>query len=488
VGRECEEFAAFWNNVVGVKKEFALKSGLQQKGLTLLLAPVLLNALLMCCLFAAHGGSTAEAATVAGLGLQTVISLGLLLNLVLAVAIVFLFNKTFGGAWQRLVTSSDALISRSARDENKTESDDLTHLESNVRKMASLLEEAREKESAILGYASDVICTFDLSGKCMSMNPASSRLWGYEPKELLDTDIYSLIAPGDRPRFGGHINSVHHKSIPGEYELQVTRKDGTLADTLWSLYWSTENSWIVAVVHDITARKIHERLQAEFTAMVSHDLRSPLATVQMFLQNLSNGFWGELPSQLSQGGLQAKRLLDKLIALVDDILDYEKLAAGEVSVEMTELSLASVIEDSIHAVSGMATQSNVTVTPPAVPSQAVVRGDQNRLSRVLINILSNAIKYSPAGETVTIVVSEDDGEVVLQIRDRGPGIKDADKSMVFEKFKQSLSNPVKPGTGLGLAICKNIIEQHGGRIGISDPPAGAPGTIFWFKLPKKQRA
>lgn len=421
-----------------------------------------------------------------GLNFQTLLLLGIWLNVIFAVVVIVYFNKAFADAWLRLVTSSDAAIRvNTARSDSSQAGGDLTHLESNVLKMASLLEEAKEKENAILGYASDVICTFDLSGKCMSMNPASSRLWGYEPKELLNTDIYSLIVPADRTRFGGHINSVHHKSIPGEYELRVTRKDGSLADTLWSLYWSTENSWIVAVVHDITVRKTNERLQAEFTAMVSHDLRAPLATVQMFLQGISSGLWGELPSQLSQGGLQAKRLLDKLITLVDDILAYEKLEAEEASAQMQEITLASVIDDSLHAVSGMASQSNVAVAPPAARTRAVILGDQNRLSRVMINILSNAIKYSPAGETVSIVVSEDESEVVLQVRDKGPGISDSDKSVVFEKYRQSLSNSVKPGTGLGLAICKNIIEQHGGRIGISDPPAGAPGTIFWFKLPKK---
>ena len=189
------------------------------------------------------------------------------------------------------------------------------------------------------------------------MNPASSRLWGYEPGELKNTNMFDVIAPADRNLLAGNLRSVSRKSVPGEYELRVTRKDGTLAETLWSLYWSVEHSWVVAVVHDITARKIAERQQAEFVAMVSHDLRAPLGTVQMFLQGFEIGMWGELPESLRESGKKSKKLLDRLVNLTDDILSYEKIDASEATLDMREIQASSVIDDAVHSLSGFALQN-----------------------------------------------------------------------------------------------------------------------------------
>jgi signal transduction histidine kinase len=252
---------------------------------------------------------------------------------------------------------------------------------------------------------------------------------------------------------------------------------------LWSLYWSLEHSWIVAVVHDITARKETERLQAGIIAMVSHDLRAPLATVQMFLQGLDAGVWGELPKQLRATGAKSKLLLDRLISLSDDILSFEKIEDGDDSLDMHELEIAKVIEDATHAVSAMAAQSRVFINTPNTTSQ--VFGSHNRLVQVLTNLLTNAIKYSPAEEAVSILVSEDDSDLTVQVWDKGPGISDQNKNLIFEKFKQVQSSKTKSGTGLGLAICKQIIEHHGGRIGVSDAPYG--GSIFWFRIPKQAK-
>lgn len=288
---------------------------------------------------------------------------------------------------------------------------EITGLDGDIRSMANSLKQAGEKERAILSYASDVICSFDLAGRCISMNPACKRLWGYEPDELVGGDIFAIIAGPDRQQLVGHVQSVHVKKGPGEYELKVCRQDGTMADTLWSLYWSVENGWIVGVVHDITSRKLAERQQTEFAAMVWHDLRSPLATIQMFLQSLEAEVWGVTAPAVRSNAGKARGLVDRLIRLTDDLLAYQRIEAGELELNLEELELSDVIDQSLHSVSGLAQQIGVKIESPQCTQKLI--GDRTRLVQVLTNLLSNAVKFSPPKQTVTVSVSEDATFLVL---------------------------------------------------------------------------
>lgn len=350
-----------------------------------------------------------------------------------------------------------------------------------LQQMERTIKEAGEKERAILTHASDVICSFDLSGRCIAMNPACRRLWGYEPEELIGKLVYELIAPADRQRLVGHVQSVLSKEIPREYELKTICKDGAIKDTLWSLHWSVEYGWVIGVIHDITTRKAAERLQAEFTAMVTHDLRSPLSTISVFVDMIEQQVYGPVPEGLQAASLKVKNLMTRLISLVDDILSLERIESKVVPLNVERVALAGILQDSIDTISGAAQQNKIKIECAPVTLQLEV--DARRLTQVLSNLIANAIKYSPPGETVRVSVSEDEQTVTVSVADKGPGIDPAEREAIFEKFKQSASLKTKEGTGLGLAICKQLIEQHGGRIGVSEAAGG--GSIFWFRLPKR---
>jgi two-component system OmpR family sensor kinase len=138
----------------------------------------------------------------------------------------------------------------------------------------------------------------------------------------------------------------------------------------------------------------------------------------------------------------------------------------------------------VFSVIALATQGKVNVK--VSPCQTSLNGDRERLTQVMVNLLTNAIKYSPPQGTVAVSVSEDPAFVVVQVADNGPGVRDENKGLIFDKFAQASVPHKKEGTGLGLAICKLIIERHGGRIGVSDGSAG--GSVFWFKIPKEPLA
>lgn len=226
-----------------------------------------------------------------------------------------------------------------------------------------------------------------------------------------------------------------------------------------------------------------DRMKADFTAMVIHDVRSPLATMRMFLDLITTEFYGPTPQPERAQAERVKRLIDRLLSLADRVLYFERLEAGEVPLDLKDHALAQIIDDAVHAVSGLAAEAGVKVTVASCSSRVLADGDQ--ITRVLTNLLANAVKYSQANEAVSILSEEEDDDVVVSVVDSGPGIEEGQKGIIFDKYRQVQSANTKKGTGLGLAICKRIIEQHGGTIGVKDGANG--GTVFWFKLPKLKR-
>lgn len=246
---------------------------------------------------------------------------------------------------------------------------------------------------------------------------------------------------------------------------------------------SDEIAQLDRTFHDMASSlKAAERAKAELTAMITHDLRSPLTTVQMFLEMTQNEFYGPCPPELLQYAGRAKILVDRLSALTDDILCFEKMEAGEFNLTKEENDLSEIIDESVHTVSGAASRNNVNIRTSSNKLQ--ISTDRRRLTQVLTNLLFNAIKVSPQGAEVLVENRETERDVLIEVSDKGPGVADAEKELIFEKFKQGVSKPTEVGTGLGLAISKMIIEKHGGKIGVKDGTDG--GAVFWFTLPKQK--
>lgn len=235
------------------------------------------------------------------------------------------------------------------------------------------------------------------------------------------------------------------------------------------------------------AQKLKEtdRMKAEFTAMVSHDLRSPLATMHTFLDMITTDFYGSTPPAERKQAEKIQVLLDRLLALIDDILSFEKMEAGDIPLSLSEVAVQDVIDESIHSVSAAANSANVSFEVNCDAPD--IMADQQKLTRAITNLLANAIKYSPQGEKVSIKASknEEQHSVSVEIRDCGPGVSDEQKEIIFEKFRQAASPQTKEGIGLGLAICRKIIEQHGGKIGVKDADGG--GSVFWLELPIEKK-
>lgn len=239
---------------------------------------------------------------------------------------------------------------------------------------------------------------------------------------------------------------------------------------------------------DVTELKRIDRMKSEFVSTVSHELRTPLTSIRGSLGLISGGVAGELPDKARSLVEIAKSNCERLIRLINDILDSEKIESGKMSFELKPLELLPLLEQTLAANEGFAAQHGVTLVLKSGRMPVRVSADADRLVQVVTNLLSNAIKFSPAQGEVRVVLGRSDGRVRVEISDQGPGIPEEFRKRIFQKFSQADSSDTRQsgGTGLGLNISRAIIERMDGSIGFA--PAVPRGTTFFFELPEWREA
>ena len=237
--------------------------------------------------------------------------------------------------------------------------------------------------------------------------------------------------------------------------------------------------------HD-AARRLGEldRLKKEFVSMVSHDLRTPLTSIGGLLEFLEAGMLGELTEKGKRQVGMAQNDTERLIGLINDLLDIDKLESGLLDMQFGPTDMRTVVNRSIAAVTSLTNARKMTIKVEIAEEELFA--DADRLVQVVVNLLSNAIKFSPSPSSIEIDCISNDECVTLRITDHGRGIPSSHKEAIFDRFSQvEIADSKKlGGSGLGLAICKQIIEQHNGKIGVESEEG--KGSTFWFELPRVQ--
>ena len=329
---------------------------------------------------------------------------------------------------------------------------------------------------------SGLILTDD-RGVIQLVNPAAEKIFGYTADEMVGQHLIMLMpemADDDRARF---LRQARQKARGRVTEWEGRRKNGEIFPFELSFYEfnTPEGRRFAGNVRDLSERREVDKLKKEFISTVSHELRTPLTSIRGSLRLLAGGAFGELSREAVEMVLVADRNTVRLLELINDILDLEKLDSGRIEMHFAAQPLSAVFERALESVMTFAAQQQISLR--LQPTTATVLGDGDRLVQVLVNLLSNAIKFSPAGSAVIISATAQHGEVEVRVQDHGRGIPAAFLGKVFEPFRQveASDDRQKGGTGLGLTICRNIIEQHHGTIGV-DSEEGR-GSTFWFRLP-----
>ena len=222
--------------------------------------------------------------------------------------------------------------------------------------------------------------------------------------------------------------------------------------------------------------------KSQFLANMSHELRTPLNAILGYTELILDNIYGEVGEKVRDILVRLEKSGRHLLALINDVLDLSKIEAGQLTLALSEYSMSDVVQTVATAVEALAAEKRLALQVTVAPGLPLGRGDERRLSQVLLNLVGNAIKFTEAGE-VRVEVRAADGAFRVAVADTGPGIAPEDQEKIFQEFQQvdSSSTRKKGGTGLGLSIAKRIVELHGGRIGVESSPG--QGSTFWFTLP-----
>jgi signal transduction histidine kinase len=229
-----------------------------------------------------------------------------------------------------------------------------------------------------------------------------------------------------------------------------------------------------------------DRQKQEFVNMITHDLRTPLTSLQGNIALLLEGHYGVLSEKAQERLNIAEHSATRLINLITELLDIERIEAGMFVLSIQEVQLSDVIHEAVVSIQSFAEQKHISIEVSSDDQR--ISADPTRLVQVLVNLLSNAIKFSPPDAVVTIGVERNGPSITIRISDNGPGMVPEDLTRVFDRFQQAQNTSASKmaGSGLGLAICKAIMTAHGGRIGVESQLA--KGSTFWIELPVKAAA
>jgi len=359
------------------------------------------------------------------------------------------------------------------------------------------VEEELRNLSKALESAVEGIAQLDTQGRYIKTNPAYASMLGYQPEELVGRNWQQTIYPDELET----IETTYQRMLidgKAEFEARALRKDGTVFDkqVVMVKAYDQQQQFIgnYCFMKDVSDRREIERLKDEFISVVSHELRTPLTSISAALDLLAGGVLQNQPEDAQQMLDIAANNTDRLVRLINDILDIERIESGKIIMTKQACEAADLMNQSVEAIQEIAEKAgvNLSVSPMSIRLWA----DPDRIIQVLTNLLSNAIKFSPQGSTVwlsaelivrqeseTIHPSSPSDTLLIKVKDQGRGIPSDKLESIFERFQQvdASDSRQKGGTGLGLAICRSILQQHEGQIW-AESTLGE-GSTFCFTLP-----
>ena len=355
------------------------------------------------------------------------------------------------------------------------------------------LEAAHHANQLIMDNSQDVLCTMDEWDRFVSVSAACEHVWGYSAAELIGRPYMDFVCPEDQVMTRQVADVLRMDGKITDFVNRCARKDGTLVDVLWSASWSETDKTMFCVAHDITDRaRIEKALRdakeeadranhakSEFLSRMSHELRTPLNAILGFGQLLERQ--NPTETQRSRIGhiISAGR---HLLNLINEVLDISRVETGNMQLSLEPVGLADALEEALGLMRPMAAERRIELSTPDPDQDQYVMADRQRLKQVLLNLLTNAVKYTPLDGKVTVVAGETaNGTMRIVVSDTGVGISREKLARLFTPFDRlGAEQTGVEGTGLGLALCQRLTHAMNGSIGASSVPGA--GSTFWVEL------
>jgi PAS domain S-box-containing protein len=359
-------------------------------------------------------------------------------------------------------------------------SDEVARVDQNIHAMDLAIEDVLTKARNLIENAADLVCSVDRDGYFQRINRFSRRLLGRDPEQLVDTPVIDLVISEDCALADEQINRSFETILGNHFDLRLKTFEEKIVETSWSTFYSGQDKSLFCVVADVTERKKIERLKQDFIGMISHDLRTPLMSIASSIALVQSGALGECSEAVMKDLEGAEKTVDRLVAMINDLLDFEKMEAGKMQFVMAPVEMDEVVSEAFREVKSLAEAKRIRLESEG--HGVSVFGDREKLIQMLINLLGNAIRYSPEGAPVTVQCQKKYQLVEICVKDEGPGVPEGFHESVFAPFESAPGSQQtsEGGTGLGLAICKLITEGHNGEIGVRN--RAGRGSEFWFTL------
>ena len=407
----------------------------------------------------------------------------LIFGLISSVLLSFLLAKTMITPIERLTAGAKRVasgdFSRKLEVASKDEIGVLTAtFNSMARQLQATIREAeneRNKLDTLFLHMTDGVVAFSREGGVIQKNPAAEDMLG---RPILPEDTYESLFGDLAP-----LDQILSLEQPGYQEAERTAGNRSLELLLAPFDQESGQGGVMVVIHDVTTQRRNEEMRREFVANVSHELRTPLTNIRSYAETLVDST-GDIPPAMEKNFLGViLNESDRMTHIVQDLLTLSRFDSGRSELKLERFSFSAAVRDIYNAVLMDAQRHGHTLTLEVAPDVPDIVGDRDRVLQVMMNVVSNAIKYTPDGGQIAISAGRNPLRVWMEVSDNGIGIPEADRPRIFERFYRvdKARSRESGGTGLGLSIAKEIVDRHEGIIALVDRPG--PGTTIRIELP-----
>jgi PAS domain S-box-containing protein len=402
------------------------------------------------------------------------------ISLLISFSVAIFFYRSFGKRLQLIEGNAEKVALGQRLPRALSGGDEIDELDRTLHNAAQYVESVHKKEFAVLNKSVDVLCSIDTRFKIVSIGESVENSWHYSVGDVLGRSIFTLLPEQDATRVRNLLSETSQMAAEHDFETELKCGDGKIREFAWKVSWIPEESKYYCVIRDISERKNVERAKQRLLAIASHDLRTPLMSVSANLSSLSAGRYGELDSNLRTALDQSEQNLDKLMELIQSLLDLERMESTKTQLELGCVSALDATLEAIKSVDQQARSAQVTIISPNRDES--ILADERRLVQILVTLLQNAIGQSLPGQKVAVAITSKESLVQISVNDQGPGIAVEEIDLVFDKYFQSRNKVQQKNksNGLSLALAKVLTEAQNGSIGVSSERG--KGSQFYVQL------